>query len=55
VGPTCQLGAERRGRFPAMEAETGWSTGIAHVPARPGEEGGNPGRSGPAQRVGLIP
>jgi hypothetical protein len=55
VGPTCQLGAERRGRFPTMEAETGWGAGATRGPTRPSEEGGSPRRSGPAWWAGLIP
>jgi hypothetical protein len=55
VGPTCQLGAERRGCFPAMEAETERGAGAARGPAGLGDEGGSPGRIGPAQRAGLIP
>jgi hypothetical protein len=55
VGPTCQLGAERWGRFPEMEVEIGWGTGTTHGPAGPGGEGSSPGRSGPARRAGLIP
>jgi hypothetical protein len=52
VGPTYQLGTERgkgglrQGRFPAMDAETGWGAGAAHEPARPGKEGDSLGRSG---------
>jgi hypothetical protein len=55
VGPTSQLGAERWGRFPAMEVETGRGTGAARRPTGPGEEGGSPRRSGAARRSGLIP
>jgi hypothetical protein len=55
VGPTCQLGAERRGRFPAMEAKTVWGAGAVHGPAGLGDERGSPGRSGPARWAGLIP
>jgi hypothetical protein len=60
VGPTYQLGAKRDkgglrwGRFPAMEAETGRGTDVAHGPTGPGEEGGSPRRSGPVQRPGLA-
>jgi hypothetical protein len=58
VGPTSQSGAEsgkdglRRGRFPAMEAESGQGTGAARGPTRLGEEGGSLGRSGPARQPG---
>jgi hypothetical protein len=60
VGSTCQLGVEggkgglRRWRFPTMEAETRRGASVARGPARPGEEGGSPGRSGLAQRPGLA-
>jgi hypothetical protein len=37
-----------------METETRWGTRAAHGPAGPGEEGGSPGRSGPAWRPGLA-
>jgi hypothetical protein len=58
VGATYQLGAERgkgslvRGRFPTMEAETGLGVGVAHGPVGLGEEGGSPGRNGPARWPG---
>jgi hypothetical protein len=58
VGSTCQLGVEggkgglRRWRFPTMEAETRRGASVARGPARPGEDGGSPGRSGLAQRPG---
>jgi hypothetical protein len=55
VGPTYQLGAERRGRFPAVEAKIGWGAGAARGPTGPGEEGGSSGRSGPTRRARLIP
>jgi hypothetical protein len=55
VGPTCQLGVERRRRFPVMEAEIGRGADAARGPAGPGEEGGSPGRSGSMRRAGLIP
>jgi hypothetical protein len=55
VGPTCQLGVERWGCFPAMEVETGWGTGVARRPTRPGEDGGSSRKIGPARRAGLIP
>jgi hypothetical protein len=35
VGPTCQLGAERWGRFPAMETETGQGASAACGPVVP--------------------
>jgi hypothetical protein len=60
VGPTFQLGPERgkgglrRGRFPAMEAETGHGTGAARGPAGLGKDGNSPGRSGPTRQPGLI-
>jgi hypothetical protein len=60
VGPTYQLIAERgkgslrRGRFPAMEAEIERGIGAARGPARPGEEGGSPGRSGLTRWPGLA-
>jgi hypothetical protein len=47
-------GGLRWGRFPAMEAETGWGIGAAHGPFGPGNEGGSPGRSRPARRPGLA-
>jgi hypothetical protein len=47
-------GSLRRGRFPAMEAETGRGVGAARGPTGPGDEGGSPGRSGPAWRPGLA-
>jgi hypothetical protein len=37
VGPTCQLGAERRGRFPMMEVKTERGTGATRGPAGLGE------------------
>jgi hypothetical protein len=55
VAPTCQLGAERRGRFPVMEAETGRGTSVARGPVGPDEEGGSLGGTGPARWAGLIP
>jgi hypothetical protein len=56
----CQLGAERgkgglsRGRFTVMEAETRRCADAARGTAGPGEEGGSPGRSRPAWRLGLV-
>jgi hypothetical protein len=41
-------GGLRRGRFAVMKAETGQGADATHGAARPGEEGGSPGRSGPA-------
>jgi hypothetical protein len=55
VGPNCSLGAERRGRFPAMEAETWRGIGVARGLAGSGEEGGSPRRSRPVWWAGLIP
>jgi hypothetical protein len=55
VGPTYQLGAERRGCFPEMEVETGQGADAARGLAGPGEERNSPGRSGPARWAGLIP
>jgi hypothetical protein len=47
VGPTYQLCAERRGRFPVMAVETGRGIDAACRPTRPGDEGSRLGRSGP--------
>jgi hypothetical protein len=58
VGPNCQLGTKRvkgssvRGRFPAVDAESGPGIDGVHRPTRPGEEGSGPGRSGPARWPG---